>query len=116
MLNVRSELFCKIVKKIGRSCEDQTRATMEMSYPNICKLVNTVLTNQWCEQTFNIGDPEDGDPESEGIQITYTWSEQEKEDFEKLILRYAQENIMKVKLFIKQPFASKWIIEPHASM
>ena len=82
--------------------------TLELSYPKICRLVNTVLANEWCEDTFNTADRD--------IQITYTWSAAEKKDFEKLILRYAQENIMKVKLFIKQPFAAKWIIEPHASM
>ena len=90
--------------------------TLEQSYPNICKLVNTVLANRWCEDTFNIRDADSGGQLAGGIQIAYTWSQTEKEDFEKLILRYAQENIMKVKLFIKQPFAAKWIIEPHASM
>ena len=89
--------------------------TLELSYPNICRLVNTVLANEWCEDTLNIADGDRGS-QSGDIQITYTWSAAEKEDFEKLILRYAQENIMKVKLFIKQPFAAKWIIEPHASM
>ena len=84
--------------------------TLELSYPNICRLVNTVLANGWCEDTFNIADAD------RGGQSGDTWSAAEKEDFEKLILRYAQENIMKVKLFIKQPFAAKWIIEPHASM
>ena len=87
--------------------------TLELSYPNICRLVNTVLANEWCEDTFNIADR---GSQSGDIQITYTWSAAEKEDFEKLILRYAQENIMKVNLFIKEPFAAKWVIEPHASM
>ena len=73
-----------------------------------CELFNV-------DDTFNIAEAERGG-QSGDIQITYTWSAAEKEDFEKLILRYAQENIMKVKLFIKQPFAAKWIIEPHASM
>ena len=90
--------------------------TLELSYPNICRLVNTVLANEWCEDTFNIADADRGGQSGGDVQITYTWSAAEKEDFEKLILRYAQENIMKVKLFIKQPFAAKWIIEPHASM
>ena len=90
--------------------------TLELSYPNICRLVNTVLANEWCEDTFKITEADRGGQSGGDIKITYTWSAAEKEDFEKLILRYAQENIMKVKLFIKHPFAAKWVIEPHASM
>ena len=91
--------------------------TLEMSYPNICRLVNTVLDNQWCEDTFHIPDAGLTDVHKSGqIKITYIWNDTEKASFERLILKYAQDNIMKVNLFIKQPFAAKWIIEPHASM
>ena len=83
-------------------------ATLELSYPNICSLVSTVLASQGCEVTLDIADAD------RGGQVN--WSAAQKQDFEKLILRYAQENIMKVNLFIKQPFAAKWVIEPHASM
>ena len=101
----RSKTFCKIVEKIHRSCADQTKHTLENIYPNVCSAVNTAVSNNWCrndEETFR--------PNNN------IWTDTEIENFKKIILKYTKENIMKINIFIKDPFAIKYKIVENASM
>ena len=78
---------------------------MENIYPDICTDVNTAVSNNWCrneEETF--------------LPNNNIWTDAEIENFKKLILKYTKDNIMKINIFIKDPFAIKYKIVENASM
>ena len=92
--SLRSSDFCRIVEKLSRSCEDQTRLTIEQVYPRICQLVTRASP---CSGLDN-------------------WSPGELREFQDLILKYTRENILKINIYIKEPFAKKYIMVEYASM
>ena len=95
-----SPLFCHVVRKLSRACKHHTKATLEVAYPNVCKEVNKVLSNNSCENKFN--------PDI----VSKPFNAQ---DFEALILRYAKENIVVISVYIKDPFATKIMIDENSS-
>ena len=94
--------FCSIVRKIEHACNDERKITLELVYPNICEDIETVMNNDACRDTYK--------PE----KIT-DWTYKKGAEFSELILRYARENIVKVNVYIKDPFAVKFLIEENAS-
>ena len=44
------------------------------------------------------------------------WSPGELREFQALILKYTRENILKINIYIKEPFAKKYIMVEYASM
>ena len=97
--SLRSSDFCRIVEKLSRSCEDQTRLTIEQVYPRICQLVSRATT---CHKQIESRDN--------------NWSRAELTEFQDLILKYTRENILKINIYIKEPFAKKYIMVEYASM
>ena len=95
--DLRSSDFCRIVAKLGRSCDDQTRLTIEQVYPRICSLVSQAPCHQHMLGLNN-------------------WSRAELFEFQDLILKYTRENILKINIYIKEPFAKKYIVVEYASM
>ena len=95
--HLRSSDFCLIVEKLGRSCEDQTRLTIEQVYPRLCALVRRAICHNQRLEVNN-------------------WSRGELTEFQALILKYTKENILKVNIYIKEPFAKKYIMVEYASM
>ena len=83
--------------KLGRSCDDQTRLTIEQVYPRICALVRRAICHNQRLEVNN-------------------WSRGELTEFQALILKYTKENILKVNIYIKEPFAKKYIMVEYASM
>ena len=94
----RSSDFCRIVEKLERSCDDQTRLTIEQVYPRICQLVGRASV---CHKQ---------------IGGANNWSQAELSVFQDLILKYTRENILKINIYIKEPFAKKYIMVEYASM
>ena len=91
-----------MVGKIENACHDERRTTLNLVYPNICEGIETVMKNDACMDTYT--------PE----KIT-KWTNKKGTEFSELILRYARENIVKVNIYIKDPFAVKFLIEANAS-
>ena len=87
------------------SCGDQTKHTLEKIYPDICSYVNTVVSNKWCINHEEIFHPN-----------KKIWTDLEIENFKATILKYTKENVMKINIFIKDPFAVKYKIVENASM
>ena len=73
-----------------------------MVYPNICLLIDVVLNYKACGYKFI--------PE----KIT-EWKSDEIQNFSELILKYTKENIVRANIYIKDPFAVKYLIESTAS-
>lgn len=71
-------------KKLNRSCEDETKTTLELTYPGICELAK--------------------EPDWKGNQT-----------FQDMALKYTRENVLRIKLFFKEPFAVKYLIVENAS-
>ena len=97
-----SSMFCQVVRKIEHACRDQTKDTLELVYPGICNLITIVQSHNACHSKYK--------PE----RIT-KWKNGESKEFSDLILRYTTENIVQVNIFIKDPFAIKFLIEENAS-
>ena len=95
-------MFCHIVRKIGHACQDQTKVTLELVYPGICELVGTVQSHNACDSEYK--------PE----MIT-EWKNEESKKFSRMILKYTKENIVQVNIYIKDPFAVKFLIKENAS-
>ena len=91
-----------MVRKIEHACNDERKTTLELVYLNICEDIETVMNNDACTDTYM--------PE----KIT-EWTNKKRAEFSELILRYARENIVKVNIYIKDPFAVKFLIEENAS-
>ena len=91
------------MRKLSGTCGDQTRLTLELRYPGICDDIDTVLSNNWCDALFSV--------DSENI-----WPANKTNQFKSTILTYCQENIMKINIFIKDPFAVELKIVEHASL
>ena len=90
-----------MVGKIETACKDQTRDTIEVAYPQICQLVETVQNNDACNPKYN--------PEK-----IKGWQNGEDDKFSNLILRYTTENIVLVNIYMKDPFAIKYRIDENA--
>ena len=90
--------FCSIVNKILSACQDERKTTLELAYPSICQQIITVKNYNACEEIFK--------PE----KVT-EWTNEQKEKFAKTVLRYTQENIVMVNIFMKDPFAQKILIQ-----
>ena len=85
------------------SCGDQTKQSLEVVYPNICSYVETTVNHNWCsDQIFD--------------QVYDVWNQTEIENFKQILLKYTKENIMKITIFIKDPFAVKYKIVQNASL
>ena len=97
-----SPMFCLVVRKIEHACQDQTKDTLELVYPRICELVAVVQDHNACDSEFK--------PE-----IINQWTNEESSKFSNMILRYTRENIVQVNIYIKDPFAVKFLIEENAS-
>ena len=98
--HLRSSDFCTIVDKLNRSCADQTSLTIEQVYPRMCHLVHSYLAGAPCRQrTGNI-----------------RLKQSEMSEFNDLILKYTKENILKINIYIKEPFARKYLMVEYASM
>ena len=102
--HLSSDTFCMVVHKIWRSCSDQSRLTLELVYPGICTLVSAVLESKACPNTFL--------PQ----RVLPAWNSSTITMFKHLILKYTEENIIKVNIYIKDPFAKKYMMVEHASM
>ena len=96
--HLRSSDFWRIVEKLERSCADQTRLTIEQVYPRICQLVRRATASH------------------REILGATNWSRAELSELQDLILKYTRENILKVNIYIKEPFAKKYIMVEYASM
>ena len=94
--------FCVVLKKIWSACQDERRITLELVYPIICQQISTVHNYSACEEKYK--------PE----KIT-EWTNKQKENFVKTVLRYTQENIILVNIFMKDPFALKILIQANAA-
>jgi hypothetical protein len=97
-----STLFCHLVRKIELSCQDQTKITLELAYPNICTDVAIVLSSQACNTKYK-------------PNLIKQWNNNKTTEFSNLILKYTQENIVLVNIYIKDPFEVKYRIEENAS-
>ena len=97
-----SPMFCYVVRKIEHACQDQTKDTLELVYPRICNLITIVQNHNACHSKYK--------PD----RIT-KWKNGESKEFSDLILRYTTENIVQVNIYIKDPFAVKFLIEENAS-
>ena len=91
-----SELFEIVLEKIKNSCEEQQKKTIEMAYPGICELV----------QSANKADVWNFGPDAK----------EEIKTLRRIVLRYTKENVLKVKLYIREPYAVKYKILQNASM
>ena len=96
-----STMFCEVVENIDIACLDQTRDIIEVFYPNICKLVETVLINDACKPNYR-------------PTMIKEWGNDTDEEFANLILRYTQDNIVLVDIYMKDPFAVKFLIDEYA--
>lgn len=96
-----SPMFCKVVKKIELACQDERKDTMEVVYPRICENIHIVQSNNACAIEFN------------PINIT-DWTKEQQREFSHLILKYTKENILMVNIYMKDPFAVKYIIEANS--
>ena len=94
--------FCFVVRKIKLACQDQRNVTLEMVYPNICLLIDVVLNYKACGYKFI--------PEK-----IIEWKSDEIQNCSELILKNTTENIVKANIYIKDPFAAKYLIESTAS-
>ena len=95
-----SPMFCYVVRKLGRACHHQTRVTLEVAYPNICKMSAKVLRNKACETKF---------------KADFVPKPFDTVEFEMLVLKYTEENIALVNVYIKDPFAVKILIDESSS-
>ena len=95
-------MFCQVVRKIGQTCQDQAKVTLELVYPRICELVAIVHSHNACDSEYK--------PE-----MIPQWKNGESNKFSDLILKYTKENIVQVNIYIKDPFAVKFLIEENAS-
>ena len=93
--------FCGVVNKILSACQDERKTTLELAYPSICQQIITVKNYNACEEIYR--------PE----KVT-EWTNEQKEKFAKIVLRYTQENIVMVNIFMKDPFAQKILIQANA--
>ena len=84
------------------ACQDERKTTLELVYPSICQQIITVKNYNACEEIFK--------PE----KVT-EWTNEQKEKFAKLVLRYTQENIVLVNILMKDPFALKILIQANAA-
>ena len=98
----RTPSFCYTVWKIGQTCRDQTRVTLELTYQNICEDVKIVQKYRACEERYK--------PEK-----VKEWNNEKMKEFEKTIVKYTKENIIRVNIFIKEPFALKYLIDQNVS-
>ena len=73
-----------------------------MVYPNICLLIDVVLNYNACNYEFI-------------LENIIEWKSNEIQNFSELILKYTKENIVKANIYIKDPFAVKYLIESTAS-
>ena len=48
--------------------------------------------------------------------VANNWSRAELTEFQDLVLKYTRENILKINIYIKEPFARKYIMVEYASM
>ena len=90
------------MEKLSRSCEDQTRLTIEQVYPNICHMVNDYLSRTACHTGLH--------------KIGLSLNKTDMTEFNDLILKYTKENILKINIYIKEPFARKYLMVEYASM
>ena len=97
-----STLFCHFALQIESSCQDQTKITLELAYPNICADVSIVLSRQACDTKYK-------------PNLIKQWDHNKTAEFSDLILKYTQENIVVVNIYIKDPFAVKYVIDENAS-
>ena len=97
-----STLFCHLVRKIESSFQEQTKITLELAYPNICTDVAIVLSSQACNTKYK-------------PNLIKQWDDNKTTKFSTLILKYTQENIVLVNIYIKDPFAVKYVIDENAS-
>ena len=99
---VLTKIFCHIVKKIDSSCKTEIRVTLELAYPNICSDIETIHKYESCKSRFR--------PES----IT-EWNKEKADEFAQMIFKYTQENIIPVNIYLKDPFAIRYLIDENAS-
>ena len=97
---LRSSDFCTIVDKLNRSCADQTSLTIEQVYPRMCHLVHSYLAGAPCHRR------------TRNVRL----KQSEMSEFNDLILKYTKENILKINIYIKEPFARKYLMVEYASM
>ena len=93
--------FCGVVNKILSAYQDERKTTLELAYPSICQQIITVKNYNACEEIYR--------PK----KVT-EWTNEQKENFAKTVLRYTQENIVMVNIFMKDPFAQKILIQANA--
>ena len=90
------------MEKLNRSCQDQTRFTIEQVYPRIYHLVSSYLSRTGCHTGLG--------------RIGVGHNKTEVSEFNELILKYTKENILKINIYIKEPFARKYLMVEYASM
>ena len=70
-----------------------------MAYPDLCQMLDKVIV------------------ENPGYSMDwFPGNVTEQQQLTKIVLKYTQENILKLKLYIKDPFAVKYRILQNASM
>ena len=89
--------FCSLVKKIERSCQDQMKVSLELVYPDICQMVQAVQENNACNPYYT--------PET-----VKGWEANRKEEFANMVMKYTKENLVKINIYMKEPYATKFVI------
>ena len=96
-----SPMFCHVVENIENACHDQAKEILEVFYPQICQLVEMVQKSDACNPNYR-------------PSMIKGWGKEKDDEFSNLIFRYTRENIVVIDIYMKDPFAVKFLIDENA--